>query len=276
MLDHWSFSRITQYFTCARCYWMRYIGKVEMDIKPFYNDARICGQAMHLCAQESVDTGVEFYKSKFEFLNQRHWNEILKFKAFGKPLNEMFKFHQHEVKLTSDDGFLGFIDDYDGETNTIVDFKYSNSITHYLASPQIHLYKYYAEQKGMKVDNLAYVFIPKIGIRQKKTETPEEFRERLIDKISESNIQYVPVKYDYMKVYNFLKDKDYVIDITENHPEEIEYYPCDPDRKFCRNCDYLFFCERQGYSNEVEPEINMEEYEEYEKRLLEEEELLFE
>lgn len=271
MLDHWSFSRITQYFTCARCYWMRYIGKVEVEPKLFYNDARICGQSMHLCAQESVDAGVEYYKSKFEFLNKRHWNEILKFQVLGQPLNEMFKTHKHELKITSDDGFLGFIDDYDENTNTIVDFKYSNSITHYLASPQIHLYKYYAEQNGIKVDNLAYVFIPKIGIRQKKTETEDEFQQRLIQKLSESQIQYVPVEYNFIKVYNFLQDKDMVIDITENHPQEIEYYPCDPDRKFCRNCDYKFFCEMQGYSNDAEPEIDMRAYEEYEKTVLENE-----
>ena len=64
-------------------------------------------------------------------------------------------------------GFVGFIDDYDETTKTVIDFKYSNNRS-YLTSPQIHLYKYFGEQQGLEIDKLGFLFVPKVAIRQRK------------------------------------------------------------------------------------------------------------
>ena len=63
----------------------------------------------------------------------------------------------------------------------LYDFKYSNNIYHYKESPQLHLYKYYFEKThpGEKIRNMKFVIVPKVGIRQKKTQTLNDFRQRL-------------------------------------------------------------------------------------------------
>lgn len=263
-MDNYSYSRISGYFICARKFWYQYIAKIKGDRKIFSNDALILGQSCHCCAQEGVEKGIEFYEKQFNKLNSNHVNEELKLRIVGKPLYEMFGSHQHEVKITSDDGYVGYIDDYDPETCTVSDFKYSNSIEHYLQSPQIHLYKYFGEQNGLKIDHLQYVFIPKIAIRQKKTETIEQFRDRIFNTLSEKEIQIIPVEYDEEKVKRFLLQKDLVFEIANNHPDEIDFYKCDEKRRFCRTCEYLSICEMQKYNDDVYDEhIDFEGNEKY-------------
>lgn len=276
-MESFSYSRISQYFTCARCFWYRYIAKIKAQRTIFSNDALILGQSCHLCAQEGLEKGIEYYEKQFDHLNHRHVNEEIKLRYVGAPLYEIFGHHQHELKVLGDDGYIGFIDDYDEETKTLSDFKYSNAVDRYLESPQIHLYKYYGEKQGLDIDSLQYVFIPKVAIRQKKTETLEQFRARLMDELMKKEIQIVPVEYDVKKVEKFLAQKDLVMDIATNHSEEIEFFKCDPKRTFCRNCDYRGLCELQGYSDEVFDEgIDYKQWSDYEKALAQQEEEMLE
>lgn len=244
---NYSYSRISGYFTCARSWWHRYVNNTPTKKKIFADDALICGSAMHHCIQDGVDEGLSYYEKQFNnYIGDRHINEELKFIHFGTPLNDFFGEHQHEIKLKSDDGFVGFIDDYDETTKTVIDFKYSNNRS-YLTSPQIHLYKYFGEQQGLEIDKLGFLFVPKVAIRQRKTETLDTFRERLMETMMSKTPEFIEIPYNEVKIYNFMRDKEIVEDVYNNHSDEIEYFPCDPDKKFCRFCDYQYYCIIQKY-----------------------------
>ena len=68
----------------------------------------------------------------------------------------------------------------------LYDFKYSNNIDHYMESRQLHVYKYFFERiTGKHIRKMYFVFVPKVQIRQKKTETLSIY----ILKKSNSNIK---------------------------------------------------------------------------------------
>ena len=67
--------------------------------------------------------------------------------------------------------FIGFIDllvKVGENTYDLYDFKYSNNVSHYMESPQLHLYKYFYEKQhpGHKIRKLFFLFVPKVNIRQ--------------------------------------------------------------------------------------------------------------
>ena len=105
---------------------------------------------------------------------------------------------EHEIKTA--DGYIGYIDciatDDKGE-KWIIDFKYSNS-EYYLKSPQVHIYKSIYSAK-----HVAYLMIPKILIRLKKTETVQQFRQRLDEELSKAEIRLVEVKFNQSLVDEF-------------------------------------------------------------------------
>ena len=78
---------------------------------------------------------------------------------------------QFEVEISNKD-FHGFIDylfplypSGDGiQWFDIYDFKYSNNVSGYKQSAQLHLYKYFFERDnpGKKIRNLYLVFVPKV------------------------------------------------------------------------------------------------------------------
>lgn len=119
-------------------------------------------------------------------------------------------------------------------TVDVIDFKYSNNIENYINSKQIHLYKYYLEQKGFKVRNLGYLFIPKTAIRMKKTEDTYQFRKRILDTLQDKKLQLKKVNYDKNKVKEFFEE----IKILEQD----ETYEKNKTR-LCDWCDYKEYCQ---------------------------------
>ncbi len=152
----------------------------------------------------------------------------------------------NEVQITTSD-FIGFIDllaphvymtDTNLNTNEttiyyedeervfdIYDFKYSNNIDRYLESEQLHLYKYFYEKQhtNHEIKDLYYVFVPKIQIRQKKTENLHQFRQRLLNELDKSEIKIVKVEYDPNKVINFLVDIKRCLENKEFEKIKINY-----------------------------------------------------
>lgn len=119
-------------------------------------------------------------------------------------------------------------------TVDVIDFKYSNNIENYINSKQIHLYKYYLEQKGFKVRNLGYLFIPKTAIRMKKTEDTYHFRKRILETLQDKKLQLKKVNYDENKVKEFFQEIKKL--------EQDETYEKN-ETKLCDWCDYKEYCQ---------------------------------
>lgn len=88
----------------------------------------------------------------------------------------------------------------------LYDFKYSNNAKSYAVSGQLHEYKYWYEltHPGHRIRNMYFLIVPKVKIRQKKTETIQQFRDRLQDALKDAEPSLLPVQYDPMKIVDFL------------------------------------------------------------------------
>lgn len=119
----------------------------------------------------------------------------------------------------------------------IYDFKYSNNVSGYKDSEQLHLYKYFFERNnpGKKIRNLYFLFVPKINIRQKKAESLRDFRKRLISELSSVKISKVQIEFNYQKVIEFLLS-------IKAANEETEF---PPNKSYlCEYCEFQEFCEK--------------------------------
>jgi hypothetical protein len=78
-----------------------------------------------------------------------------------------------------------------------------------------------------------FLFAPKVQIRMKKTETPEQFRLRLKNELKDKKPEIVKVDYNPVKVAAFIAD---VADL-----EECKNFEKKPSN-LCRWCEYESFC----------------------------------
>ena len=120
----------------------------------------------------------------------------------------------------------------------IIDFKYSNNKANYQLSPQLHLYKYfYEKQTKNKIRDMYFLFVPKVQIRQKKTEDLYQFRKRIDEELENTfeNLEFMKIKYDSKKVIEFLLDVKKLYDC-----EDFEKKPS----YLCNWCEYKDYCEK--------------------------------
>lgn len=234
----YSHSRVESFKNCPYKWKLHYIDKLKTIPNQDPNNALICGNTVHLGAEKDLETALKFYKSNYYILNDLHINEIIKFEHLIPKLKDLLadiNIYAQEYFISTK-RFKGIVDlitrNQDG-TVDVFDFKYSNNINHYMESPQLHLYKYFLEQKGFKVRKLGFIFIPKISIRQKKTEDLYKFRKRLMSELEASEINLLEVKYNPNKVIEFF---DGIINITE-----ITEFKKNPT-KLCDWCEYKEYC----------------------------------
>lgn len=152
-----------------------------------------------------------------------------------KQILEQLNIYSHEY-LISTSRFKGIVDlivRNDDGTVDVFDFKYSNNIKNYINSSQLHIYKYFLEQKGFKVRKLGFIFVPKWQGRQKKDEDIYHFRKRLVEETDKLQIQIAEVKYDPNKVIDFMSD---IVDVVE-----CKEYPKNTSN-LCSWCDYEKYC----------------------------------
>lgn len=152
-----------------------------------------------------------------------------------KQILEQLNIYSHEY-LISTSRFKGIVDlivRNDDGTVDVFDFKYSNNIKNYMDSAQLHIYKYFLEQKGFKVRKLGFIFVPKWQGRQKKDEDLYQFRKRLVTETDKLQIQIAEVKYDPNKVIDFMSD---IVDVVECNKFEKN------TTKLCDWCDYQNYC----------------------------------
>lgn len=236
----------------------------------------ILGQTVHTGIEKSLEEAIREYCFSFPIITDEHINEIIKFETVI-PLarTAIPPGGQFEVEIKDDD-FHGFIDylvparteqKLNGENQEIpdmfdlYDFKYSNNVSGYKKSGQLHEYKYFFERNnpGKKIRNMFFVFIPKVTIRQKKTETLTEFRQRLKEELAGVEVKTVQIGFDPEKVIEFLFGIKAVNEETE-FPQEKTY--------LCRYCEFQEYCEKGNDYMIKLPENKRRNIEAVEKRVL--------
>lgn len=233
---------------------MRYVDRIKTNAPTEPDNALILGQAVHTGIQKGLEEALREYAFSYPIITDEHINEMIKLEAvIPKARAAIPPNGKSEVEIIDKD-FHGFIDwlvpmgymakeaienpyGADVDIFDLYDFKYSNNVSNYKRSNQLHLYKYFFERNnpGKKIRNMYFLFVPKVGIRQKKDETLLEFRNRIESELSKVDVQLVPIEFDYEKVIEFLFGIKAVNEETE-FPQETSY--------LCRYCEYQDYCEK--------------------------------
>ena len=169
---------------------MRYVAGIGTIPNTDPDNALILGTALHTGIEEGVEQALDFYQNSFPVLTDDHINEMIKLEAMIPKAKAMLppggKF---ELPIGNAD-FIGFMDylvpmgwmdkkspyniwGEDVQVFDLYDFKYSNNAKSYAVSGQLHEYKYWYEltHPGQRIRNMYFLIVPKVKIRQKKTET---------------------------------------------------------------------------------------------------------
>lgn len=243
---------------------MRYIHGITTISPAEPDNALIMGQTVHTGIEKSLEEAIKEYSFSYPIITDEHINEIIKFETViplaraAIPPGGAF-----EVEIADSD-FHGFIDYLvpvgDGYFD-LYDFKYSNNVSGYKQSNQLHLYKYFWERSnpGKKIRNMYFLFIPKVSIRQKKTETLLDFRQRLKEELAGAEVKTVQIGFNPEKVIEFLFGIK-AIKEEKDFPQNKSY--------LCRFCEYQENCEK-GWNYFMKlPENKRRNIEAVEKRVL--------
>lgn len=235
-----SHTKVDCFNNCPYKYKLQYIDKWKTlpDYEP--QDALILGQAVHTGIQVDIKTAIHDYYMSYPIINDLHINEAIKLEAVVKkaryklPLADA----QFEVEL-SDEHFKGFIDMLvpDGDGYDIYDFKYSNNIDKYLKSPQLSIYKYYTEKLlNIKINHLYFVFVPKVMIRQKKTEDLVQFRNRLKETLKTVDVTIKEVTYQPEHIIDYVSSQVNILTCNDYIKNET---------RLCDWCNYQAYCQQK-------------------------------
>jgi len=231
-----SYSRISTFQSCPYKYYLRYIMDISTIPDHDANSGILCGSLIHKAIETDLETAINEYYNEFKLISDKQIEEVIKVQILYPKIMKIlsqFKKQQHEVpfEVSNFRGFIDLIAD-----KTLIDFKYSNNRDNYMTSPQLHIYCYFMRQLGYEIDHMAYLFIPKTQIRQKKTEDLMQFRQRLIETASELEPELVYVDYDDMKVNDlFLEAK--IMLLSKDFPKN--------ETKLCDWCEYQNYCKNK-------------------------------
>ena len=243
-MNRFHFSTAECFDNCPHRFKLRYVD--NLDVIPTddpQNPLRL-GTAIHTGAEKDLQTAVHDYLMSYPVIDDRHINEVIKMEHWIPKLKELLPEGLHEVN------FKNAV--YEGTADLLVpmnnsiedglqwfdlyDFKYSNNQDHYMESRQLHVYKHYLQKtKGIFIRKMFFVFIPKVMIKQKKTETIEQFRVRLKSELEQKEIQIREVKFDSSKVDDF-HESCMNIGLTQDFKKNESY--------LCSWCEYQEYCEK--------------------------------
>ena len=225
---------------------------------------------MHTGIEKGVDQAIKEYLMSYPIITDRHIEEAMKLEKLIPKAAAMLPQGEFEVKIDNED-FVGYIDllapakvfqrevevpnQYD-----IYDFKYSNNVSNYMKSQQLHLYKYFWEKEnpGKFIRKMYFLFVPKTNIRQKKTENSYQFRKRIADELDKLEPQLVEIEYDSSKVIEFMVDVKHVLE-AEDFQKDESY--------LCNWCEYQDYCEK-GVDYMLLPENKRRNIEKIEKKVI--------
>lgn len=236
-----SYSRVSSFNQCPYKYKLRYVEKIRTIKSQEANNALYMGTALHEGLENDLKACIKSYVSNYYILNDKNLDEIQKFKFLIPRMKPLIPEGINEIEIIDND-FTGFIDllvptDKEGVYD-MYDFKYSNNKANYQLSPQLHLYKYfYEKQTKNKIRDMYFLFVPKVQIRQKKTEDLYQFRKRIDEELENTfeKLEFMKIKYDSKKVIEFLLDVKKLYDC-----EDFEKRPS----YLCNWCEYKDYCEK--------------------------------
>lgn len=252
-----SYSRISTHVNCPYQFKLRYRDKVETIFNCDPQNALILGHALHTGIEKNVDEAIKEYYSAYPVIKDAHVTEAMKLEHLIPRVKAKLPKGEYEVYINTPD-FHGYIDllsyvdtltmgvPYGGEIEyyDIYDFKYSNNVSNYMKSAQLHLYKYFFEltHPNKRIRNLYFVFVPKCQLKQKfknktnkRDETIYDFRKRCLEDLKSKEIQIEEVEYDPNKVVEFLLSTKHCVEDTD--------YIKNPTR-LCDWCEYQLYCEK--------------------------------
>lgn len=204
------------------------------------DNALILGTALHTGIEEGVDQALNFYTSSFPILTDDHIHEMMKLEALIPKAKALLPpGGTFELPIGNSDfiGFMDYLAPVGEGTFDLYDFKYSSNSKSYMVSGQLHEYKYFYEltRPGHRIRNMYFLFVPKVKIRQKKTETLAQFRDRLREALNGAEPWLEQVPFNLYKVVDFLTDVKHMVEETDfqKHPNH-----------FCGWCEYEEYCQK--------------------------------
>ena len=246
-----SHSKVETFESCPYRYDLRYNQGIKTIPPDNADNALFLGTALHTGLEKDVQTAIHEYFMSYPVISDAQVNEAMKLEVMIPKAAAMIPPGEHEVKIEDDD-FIGFIDllapakteqKLGGEHQVIpnvydlYDFKYSNNVSKYRDSPQLHLYKYFFEKNnpGKIIRNLYFLFVPKVNIKQSKKEDLFQFRKRLQEELDRKEPQLVQIEYDPEKVISFLLSTKNMLEAQE-FPQNTSW--------LCNFCEYKDYCQK--------------------------------
>lgn len=241
--SRFGYSAVSTFEQCPFRYKCQYVDGLQTLPTDDPANALVIGTALHRGIETDVETAIQEYFNSYPIITDQHIDEEIKLRYLIPKVKEIIPDGIHEVQVV-DKNFIGTLDllvPADTDRFDLYDFKYinPNNAGRYLESKQLHLYKYYFEKvnPGQRIRNMNFIFIPKVQIRQKKTEDLYQFRKRLMEELNNVQIQVQSVQYDPQKVIDHLELTQDIMTCTD--------YPKDPTR-LCAFCEFQQYCESDG------------------------------
>lgn len=230
---------------------MRYCDKIQTLKSDEPDNALFLGTALHTGLEKGVQKAIEEYFMQYPIINDNHINEAIKLEVMISKAAEKIPKGEFEV-LIEDEDFKGYIDllapvmsdtrlggEYQElpDVYDLYDFKYSNNVDHYKESVQVHLYKYFFEKlnPGKKIQKLFYLCVPKVNIKQKKTENLNDFRKRIQEELEKAEPKLIEVEYDQNKVIDWMFSVKHTVEAVD-FPQNQSW--------LCRYCEYKEYCQK--------------------------------
>ena len=240
-----SHSRVECFQNCPYKFKLHYQDELQTVKADNADNALFLGTALHTGLEKNVEAAVTEYYMQFPIITDAHVNEAIKLELLIPKAAALIPKGENEVLIEDEDfkGFIdllapvtGFHDEIVPNVYDIYDFKYSNNVSHYKESVQVHLYKYFFEKlnPGKKIRKLFYLCVPKVNVKQKKTESLQEFRRRNREECKTAEPKLIEVEYEQSKVIDWL--------FQVKHMTEASEFPKNQGW-LCRYCEYFGYCQ---------------------------------
>lgn len=244
------YSAVSTFEQCPYRYKLQYIDGLKTIPTDDPTNALVIGTALHKAIETDIDTAIQEYFSSYNIITDQHIDEEIKLRCLIPKVKEILPDGIHEVQVI-DRNFMGTLDllvSVSDKEFDLYDFKYSNNWMRYMDSRQLHLYKYYFEKMNpsKKIRNMYFLFVPKVQIRQKKTESIFDFRQRLLKELDKVQPKIEQVQYNPQKVIDHLE-------ITQVIPQMTEYSK--NPTGLCDWCEYKKYCQ-EGDLQDMLPSTN--------------------
>ena len=245
------YSAVSTFEQCPYRYKLQYIDHLQTLPSDDPTNALIIGTALHKAIETDIDTAIEEYFDSYTVIDDLHINEEIKLRHLIPKVKELLPEGIHEVQVV-DTNFIGTLDLLVPVSSTeydLYDFKYSNNWMRYMDSRQLHLYKYYYEKTHprKKIRNMYFLFVPKVQIRQKNTESLYDFRQRLLKELDKVQPKIEQVHYNPQKVIDHLEITQVIPQVTEHSKNYT---------RLCQWCQFNKFCQEGDLQDMALPSTN--------------------